>query len=188
MRLQSLPSELVLKLLEDVDFRDLLALQLVRDQSISFRSALLMQYLSQTCRHFRGLIADAASMQYTIALAASGMCDGGAGLDTVPSRARLERLKAFEAARTKFVWKQVSCEISPDTASFRVASSISGNTMIYTNFYYDKTTVSVTQMPSPRRGVRMRRWELEFGFQTHEVKIDAAQDLLILMFTSFPPK
>ncbi|KAI0054620.1 hypothetical protein BV25DRAFT_1843530 [Artomyces pyxidatus] len=90
--LSSLPNDILLEILEDLDWRDLIACK-------------------RTCHRLDTLVGTAVLLHYTIELAACGMLDGERGRLTLPIRERLDRLKQHREAWRNLTWTEPT--ISP---------------------------------------------------------------------------
>ncbi|EMD42146.1 hypothetical protein CERSUDRAFT_147732 [Gelatoporia subvermispora B] len=151
-----LPDELLVQVLEELDFRTLARCR-------------------QVCKLLLTIINGAAALQYKIELGVAGMENG-------PSRApfgtadRLARLKkhqqAWDALQSHEPIRWISMEE-------RGVWELYGNVLAQAK---DPTTLCFQQLPSIIRGIDSKEWTLEnFDFVIRDFGMDPAQDLLVLV-------
>jgi hypothetical protein len=136
--------------------------------------------LSQACKVLRDVVANDIGLQYALALAARGLCDGPPSAVTVTSRFQL--LKAHEEAWRTFSWSK---HLALDLPYSPIAPCVSGGTLVLP-VYHGRTGVRsfvVQSIPSPLRGVPDRHWQMELDFFVGPFIVDAAQDLLAVVPT-----
>ncbi|KAI0047069.1 hypothetical protein FA95DRAFT_1289514 [Auriscalpium vulgare] len=165
MSLLVLPSELIVKIIIDADYRFLLNLQLV-------------------CRRLHGIVQDAVPFQHKIALAATGMRESAEAASAHSLATRVAMLKDYETAWRHAAWAEVAAiqdtPSKPSPAFHRVSSGIVA-WLVRSGRGETGDKIYVTQTPSMLRGVEHRSWELKFEFGIVDFDIDASQDLLVLV-------
>jgi hypothetical protein len=182
--LLSLPTELIVAIAALLDARSLIRLVLVRPLTTSLRllSGSLAQLTSlhwQTCKDLRDVVSSNTSLQYMLALAERGLCDGPPSSVTVMSR--LELLKAHEEAWRTFSWTE---HLTLDIHYPHSPPYVSAGTLVLPNHGNQGVKSFVVQsIPSPLRGIPGRHWQIELGFFADPFIIDATQDLLAVVPT-----
>ena len=144
--------------------------------SLSYLLFHALIFWCQTCRRVYDIISRSISLQYLLELAANGMQHGShSPLGKMQS---LEMLAAHETAWRALSWTGSS---SVDTLIGRGEPvSVSGNVLCF-------RTISGTpckellllRAPSKLRNVVGKTWRVQLPYDTQDVCIDAAQDLLI---------
>ncbi|KAI0066345.1 hypothetical protein BV25DRAFT_1529227 [Artomyces pyxidatus] len=81
------PNDVILEILERLEWRDIIACR-------------------QTCHRLKSIIEASVLLQYRIELAACGMLDGERGPHTLPVHERLERLKLYQEAWLNLTWTE----------------------------------------------------------------------------------
>ncbi|KAI0055776.1 hypothetical protein BV25DRAFT_1722855 [Artomyces pyxidatus] len=89
IRMLSLPNEILLRILENLEYKDVLTCR-------------------ETCRTMDSMITTFVPLQYTIELAACGMLDGEGGPHTLDVHERLKLLKLYDEAWRKLHWTEYS--------------------------------------------------------------------------------
>ncbi|KAI0257677.1 hypothetical protein BJV78DRAFT_1164288 [Lactifluus subvellereus] len=154
---QALPIELTIQVLEALD-----PLSLVNCR--------------RTSRLFKSLIDETTTLQYRIALYASGMVDGPPG--QLSSLERLNLLRSYEAS-----WKNV------DWSEHTSIPLPGGIWELYGNVWAHgrgDNGINCIQLPSRLRGISMRQWTLEFDFTLRDFGMDPSQDLLVTIEMRHP--
>ena len=125
---------------------------------------------------FKSLIDETTTLQYRIALFASGMVDGPPGELTTSER--LELLRKYEASWKNIEWNE------DNTVTFSVgpAQKIYGNVWAHSK---GRDAIDFIQLPSRLRGIPMRQWTAKFGFDIQDFGMDPSQDLLVTVETNF---
>ncbi|EGO05189.1 hypothetical protein SERLA73DRAFT_174170 [Serpula lacrymans var. lacrymans S7.3] len=151
--LLSLPSELILKTLDHLDFR-----ALVPCRTLS--------------RLFRKIIDEDVNLQHKIELAAANMEEGSqSGLSTA---VRLDLLKRHQAAWNKLEW---TSHKSLQILGGHVWELYGG---VFAQAKDTHNTIFFRQLPSALRGIEEKEWEISIvEFQIRDFTIDPAQDLLV---------
>ncbi|THH13361.1 hypothetical protein EW146_g6840 [Bondarzewia mesenterica] len=153
-----LPTELILKILENLDYQSILACQRVN-------------------RGLKELVDGSASLQYAVGLAAARSHDGPASHHSTAER--LQTLREHQIAWRKLEWKE--------HAIFPMAVGnvweLYGGVFVQSNNH--SKTLYFKQLPSVLRGIDMRDWDLTFEFRIRDFGIDPAQDLLIVIQESY---
>ncbi|KAI0294179.1 hypothetical protein BC826DRAFT_1104771 [Russula brevipes] len=160
----ALPTEIILQIFESLDPRDLLA-------------------CLQVCHQLNDILSQSVTLTYKIKLFALGMCDNLQ--DDADIAHRSSMLTAYDEALRELKWTRYESidlqDMSDPCTSdgllvFRVMEDLTPP---------NETRLVVFQLPSALRGVRARRWYLDFDFSFHGIIIDAASDLLV-MFCADP--
>ncbi|KAI0049133.1 hypothetical protein FA95DRAFT_1604664 [Auriscalpium vulgare] len=157
----ALPEELILKALDYLDIRDLLALRLA-------------------CHQLRTSIGASVELQCRLELAACGLREGLASR-TVTSADRLQRIQAHDSAWRELPWTEVLQSEYP--VSRRISNcivTVSNNVVARQDSLDPLGTLSVKQLPSVLRGVETRFWEVHVNCCVDELTVDASQDLMIV--------
>ena len=117
-------------------------------------------------------------MQYALALAEHGLCDGPPSPVTVVSRLKL--VEAYEEAWRTFSWSE---HLTLDLPNPLRAPYVSGGTLVLPIYEIDRAVGSfvVQSIPSPLRGVPERHWRIDFDFFVCCAIIDGTQDLLAVV-------
>jgi hypothetical protein len=173
--LLALPEEIILNILEDVDYRAILACKRVR-------SVYLLLYIlfnrtgGQTCRRVYNMISRSISLRYLLELAANGMQRGPRS--SLGNMQCLEMLTAHEAA-----WRTLSWTGSTSVETligWRGPVSVSGNVLGFpTNTGRPNQELLLLRAPSKLRNVAGKSWRIQLPHDIQDVCIDSAQDLLI---------
>ncbi|KAI9461007.1 hypothetical protein BJY52DRAFT_245215 [Lactarius psammicola] len=119
---------------------------------------------------FKSLIDETATLQYRIALFASGMVDGPPG-DLTASE-RLELLRSYEASWKNIEWNDHTTIPSPVGSLWELY----GNVWAHSG---GSDTIEFVQLPSRLRGIPMRQWTLRLDFALRDFGMDPSQDLLV---------
>ncbi|KAI0066346.1 hypothetical protein BV25DRAFT_1529125 [Artomyces pyxidatus] len=157
----SLPNDILLEILESLDWRDLIACR-------------------RTCHRLDTLAGTAVPLQYTIELAACGMLDGERGLHTLPIRERLDRLKLHQDAWLNLTWTK-----NNDLAHLlgrTYSASVTGLALAFPSRL--DSTLLLQTVPSFLRGIDEDHKILN-GPTGIPVQLDLSQDLWISM--DIPP-
>ncbi|KAI0055318.1 hypothetical protein BV25DRAFT_1833232 [Artomyces pyxidatus] len=167
-RLLLLPTEIILKVLEGLDFRCLLLVK-------------------QTCSALQALIEGSVSLQYKIELAAAGMRNCPDEILSVVSR--LETLRHHQKAWTDLTGI-ANFDVPQRIESLvhsRYATIVDRNGIIVHAYRGARATESVlciTRIPSRLRQVEFMRWYLRLELAiagAPTVSIDPSQDLLLIL-------
>jgi hypothetical protein len=181
----ALPTDIILQIFESLDARDLLAcLQVLyrHGQSLPLPTIADCPWITQVCHQLNDIISQSVTLTYKIKLFALGMCDNLQ--DDADIAHRSSMLTAYDEALRELKWTRYEtidlqnmsdpC-VSDGLLVFRVMGHPAPN----------ETRLVVFQLPSALRGVRARRWYLNFDFSFSNFIIDAALDLLV-MFCADP--
>jgi len=181
-----LPTELIIAIATQLDGQSLVRFKSVRASSLPSLSS--ASYLAgsffgltshyQTCKVFRDIVSQTPSLQYALALAARGLCDGPPSHVTVLSR--LELVEAYEEAWRTFSWSEhLTLELPPP----HEAPYVSGGALVLPicEVVGGVRSFVVQSIPSPLRGIPERHWRIDFDFVVLCFIIDATQDLLAVM-------
>jgi hypothetical protein len=123
---------------------------------------------------FKSLIDETTTIQYRIALFASGMEDGPPGGLTTSER--LDLLRRYEASWKNTEWNEYKIITWPLRGWFGVWESY-GNVLARNSGIQGR--IDFIQLPSRLCGIPMRQWTLSFDFVVREYGLDASQDLLV---------
>lgn len=175
----SLPEELIVRILEELDVKDLLNCSLVYKPlflllCFPFHSP---DTREQTCRPLHATIRDALVLQYHIELAVASMEDcGTASRLTIADR--LAELKAVEESWGNLRFRRRRLipmgpsnlwELFGGVFAHGVTGGLMGG-------------LSFIELPSAIRGTDGRAWEvLNMGVHIRDFAIDPAQDLVVLI-------
>ncbi|KAI9461008.1 hypothetical protein BJY52DRAFT_1415680 [Lactarius psammicola] len=119
---------------------------------------------------FKSLIDETTTLQYRIALFASGMVDGPPG-DLTASE-RLELLRSYSASWKNIEWNEHTTIPSPVGHLWELY----GNVWAHSR---GSDAIEFVQLPSRLRGIPMRQWTLRFDFALRDFGMDPSQDLLV---------
>ncbi|KAF8494827.1 hypothetical protein F5888DRAFT_604610 [Russula emetica] len=165
LNLFALPEDIILEILEDADYRAILACK-------------------RTCRWMHDIISRSTSLRYLLELVANGMQHGSRS----PSFGKvqcLEMLAAHETAWRTLLW---TGSASVDTIiGLGEPVSVSWNVLCFrTSSGMPRNELLLLRAPSKLRNVVGKTWRIQLPHDTQDVCIDAAQDLLICRwFKSF---
>ncbi|KAI0294176.1 hypothetical protein BC826DRAFT_1104768 [Russula brevipes] len=157
----ALPTDIILQILESesMDARDLLA-------------------CLQVCHQLHDIISQSVTLTYKIRLFALGMCDNLQ--DDADIAHRSSMLTAYDEALRELKWTGYEA-IDLQNMSDPCASD---GLLVFRVIGHPappiETRLVVFQLPSALRGVRARRWNLNFDFSFSSFIIDASSDLLVL--------
>ncbi|KAF5312727.1 hypothetical protein D9619_002879 [Psilocybe cf. subviscida] len=159
-----LPDELLVHILENLDYRDLLRCIWV-------------------CKNFKEIIDGTAALQYTIELAVSGQRNNCHYDPVDSSKEKLDRLKKHQEAWKELKWSR----------DLKIPMSSGGLWEIYGGVLAQNTEqgeIQFYQLPSDLRGIEEKRWTLpgDFGFVVRDFSMDPGQDLLVLVQTLDAPE
>jgi hypothetical protein len=98
------------------------------------------------------------------------MVDGPPG--QLSTSARLSSLRSYDAAWRNLEW---NAEVSQNVPSGRLWE-LYGNVWAHAK---GNDTILLMQLPSPLRGIPMRRWTVKLGFAPWDFGMDPTQDLLV---------
>ncbi|KAI0063946.1 hypothetical protein BV25DRAFT_1914993 [Artomyces pyxidatus] len=164
----SLPDDVVLDILENLDYKSLLICQ-------------------TTCHRLRILVTVSVLLQYKIELAACGMVDGPRGSQTFDVAERLRRLRLYDVAWRQLEWTGHTA--LPHLIDRYPPSMASGGACLFRNTENpddDEAEVIVQQISSELRGVKEQH--TSFPAHTgHNMLLDPSQDLLIVVPITDPP-
>ena len=126
------------------------------------------------------LIDETITIQYRIALFASGMEDGPPGELTTSER--LDLLRRYEASWKNLEWNEHKAIPSVQGWPVGISSRDSyGKVLGLFSImpHGEDKTIDFIQLPSHLRGIPMRQWKLRFDFevQLEEIGVDSSQDL-----------
>jgi len=121
---------------------------------------------------FKSLIDETITLQYRIALFASGMENGPSGVLTTSER--LESLRNYEASWKKLEWTEHHTISYPQG----LAWALYGNVWAHSR---GSDAIDFVQLPSRLRGIPIRQWTLRFDFDVGEFSMDPSQDLLVII-------
>ncbi|KAI0061505.1 hypothetical protein BV25DRAFT_763213 [Artomyces pyxidatus] len=168
-----LPNEILLRILEMLGCRDILACH-------------------ATCSRMRVLITDSIALQYSIELSACGMIDGRQDPHTLPIQERLDRIRRYTAAWETLLW--TSRLALPHLVGLESPISVSGDVFLLppsvVGAIADSVTgVQVQQIPSELRAIKE-------DHQIHsipvlaltgngKIRLDAAQELIVFRERNF---
>ncbi|TFY81128.1 hypothetical protein EWM64_g2883 [Hericium alpestre] len=159
--LLDLPTELIARILEELDFSSLIVCQLM-----------------QVCQKFRSIIQSSSPLQYAITLKASGMQDGPDG--PLSSAERLSILKRHSQAWKTLTFSSTSSDDMPLGGLYELYGNVLVQSLGPREFH-------LKQLPSQIRGIEERNWNLRFNFDVRDFGMDPAQDLLFLLQTCGSP-
>jgi hypothetical protein len=123
---------------------------------------------------FKSLIDETTTIQYRIALFASGSEDGPPGDLTISKR--LELLRIYEVSWKNLEWNEYNTIPSKVPSPIRGIWEFYGNVWAYCR---GAANIEFIQLPSHLRGIPMRHWILRFDFEVREFGVDSSQDLLV---------
>ncbi|KAI9445328.1 hypothetical protein H4582DRAFT_909672 [Lactarius indigo] len=128
---------------------------------------------------FKSLVDETTTLQYRIALFASGMEDGPPG--DLSTSERLGLLKNYEASWKNLEWNEHTTISSPAGSLWELY----GNVWAHSR---GSDAIEFIQIPSRLRGIPMRQWTLRFDFALRDFGMDPSQDLLVIIenFRSAP--
>jgi len=116
-------------------------------------------------------------LQYALALAEHGLCDGPPSPVTVVNRLKL--VEAYEEAWRTFSWSE---HLTLDLPPPYYAPYVSGGTLVLPIHEIGAVRSFVVQsIPSPLRGIPERHWRIDFDFVVDCFIIDGTQDLLAVV-------
>ena len=192
-----LPTELIIEIATQLDAPSLVRFKSVRASfpsppSPSSPSVLLLllpganlvhlrlnSQQHQTCKIFRDIVSQTPSLQYALALAAHGLCDGPPS--RVAALSRLALVEAYEEAWRTFSWSEhLTLELPPP----HEAPYVSGGALVLPICEAGGGEVRsfvVQSIPSALRGIQERHWRIDFDFVAMCFIIDATQDLLAVV-------
>ena len=118
------------------------------------------------------------TLQYCIALFASGMVNGPPG--SLTTSERLELLRRYEASWETFEWSEKNTldYPSPHGPSWEFYGNVSVRRR-------GKDAIDFVQLPSGLRGIPMRQWTITFDFIIGHFSMDPSQDLLVIIENTF---
>ncbi|KAL0947475.1 hypothetical protein HGRIS_013580 [Hohenbuehelia grisea] len=154
LRLEKLPTELVVEILKLLEFRTLLLCR-------------------KTCQLLKSLIDSNASLQYIIELGVSFQTDGPPS--SVSCASRLKTLRNHQHAWTRMDWSEMREFPSTDGGLWELAGNVFAQ-------YEEQGGMLFTQLPSKLRGIAEHSWRLtNLNYNVGDFTIDPAQDLLVLI-------
>jgi hypothetical protein len=178
----SLPAEIVVKILKYLDAHDLLQCQMVGYRIYLEYRGTEQRYcfpinFGKVCKGLKGWIDRSSALQYSIRLAMCAYKDGppatGGAFST--SAARLEALQEH-LTRWKYMdWAEQRIEI-PEADEPCSAALVGG---VYA--VSEGTTITCFELPSRIRQIPLRTWTHVNTFNARSLTIDPSQDLLVLM-------
>ena len=116
------------------------------------------------------------TVQYRIALFASGMVDGPPG--SLTTSERLELLRRYEASWKNFEWSEKKTLDYPsphrDGPTFEFYGTVCAHGR-------GRDAIDFVQLPSRLRGIPMRQWTITFDFEVCDFSADPSQDLLVII-------
>ena len=169
----SLPVEVYIQFMENLDYRSLLSCMLVCFHFILVRASCI--YLSyQVSRLFRDLISGTASLQYIIELAAAGQRDEP--LCKMSSTKRLEMLRHHQTS-----WKDMKW-----TRDYRIPMEAAGVWELYGGVLGQSThsgALRFHQLPSDLRSIDEKTWSVgPFNdIPMRDFGMDPSEDLLVII-------
>lgn len=135
-------------------------------------------HFESTCKALLDLVTRTPALEYILALAMRGLCDGPPSSITPASR--LERVKAYDEAWRTFSWSE---HLVLELPYPHQAPYVFGNTLVLPIHETRRMIRSfiMQSIPSPLRGASGRQWRIEFDFFVDPFVIDATQDLLVVV-------
>ncbi|KAI0307691.1 hypothetical protein B0F90DRAFT_1676259 [Multifurca ochricompacta] len=121
-------------------------------------------------RLFKSLIDETTTLQYRIALFASGMVDGPPG--HLSASQRLSLLRDYEASWKDIIWNEHKSIPVPDGNLWELYGNVWARSR-------GEDAIVFVQLPSRLRGIPMRQWTLKFNFALRDFGMDPSQDLLV---------
>jgi hypothetical protein len=174
-----LPNELIIEIAARLDAPSLVRFESVRPFVLpSFPHSTIQLISCQTCKALQDIVSQTPALEYVLALAARGLCDGPPSPTTPASR--LERVKAYDQAWHTFSWSE---HLILELPYPHQAPYVSGDTLVLPVHDHEMKGVIrsfiMQSIPSPLRGISGRRWRIDFDFFVEPFVIDATQDLLV---------
>ncbi|KAI0314966.1 hypothetical protein OF83DRAFT_1134312, partial [Amylostereum chailletii] len=128
-----------------------------------------------TCSGLKKRIDATPSLQYTLALAGSGMRDGPD--KSLPVVERVDRIKTYNATWRTLSWSKEY------TFHIKYKGKLTESPTVFGGLLAVQTAraVHLYQLHSPLRGVEAKEWTLTFDFDVGKVVVDPSQDLLVLL-------
>ncbi|KAH9960328.1 hypothetical protein BC827DRAFT_410163 [Russula dissimulans] len=154
--LLALPEEILIKVLEDCEYRAILACKSI-------------------CRRVYDIISRSISLRYTLELAANGMLHrSSSSLGKVQC---LDMLAAYEAAWRTLSWSgNAPVEI---LIGWGEPVSVSGNVIAFPKPDVPLKELLLLRVPSKFRDVTMKSWNVQLAHDVRDICIDSAQNLLV---------
>ncbi|KAI9445330.1 hypothetical protein H4582DRAFT_910180 [Lactarius indigo] len=121
---------------------------------------------------FKSLVDETTTLQYRIALFASGMEDGPPG--DLHAYERLELLRKYEASWKNLEWNEHTTIPLPVGPLWELY----GNVWAHSR---GSDAIEFIQIPSRLRGIPMRQWTLRFDYDLRDFGMDPSQDLLVII-------
>ncbi|KAF9015535.1 hypothetical protein BDQ17DRAFT_1395802 [Cyathus striatus] len=156
----TLPTEILLKILEKLDFFSLIVCKCV-------------------CHLLQNIIENTANLQYIIELAVSGSEDGESSNNNLSIAERLQLLKKYQNAWDTELWHD----------EIKISMQRGGLWELYGNILAQNSTrgdLSFVQLPSKLRSIKQQQWvysQETFKFNIRDFTVDASQDLIALIET-----
>ena len=178
--LPSLPNELVLKILEHVDYKTITDCRRVSHSVIRVcRSDTPITHWRgyQLCRGLKDIVDTTASLRYIIELGAAGMCDGP--LNAVGPAERLRKLEGSRTAWKSSEWSRPEgFPYSKKIFPYPLAQS--GNLVVLKGPTFGSGEFLLLRFPSEARGIPEQLWYLDLDCEHIEaISLDHSQDLLV---------
>ncbi|KAK7694783.1 hypothetical protein QCA50_001971 [Cerrena zonata] len=152
--LHELPTELIIKILDEVDLRTILRCRTL-------------------CRFFNDIITEAATLQYKVELVLSGMEDGPRG--GMVAAERLQCLREHQSAWGELRFSQ-SHMIEKENGS---TWELYGNVLAQGK---NHRSIAFYQLPSAIRGIEAKSWEVQnLDTDVRDFGMDPAEDLLVFV-------
>ncbi|KDQ63441.1 hypothetical protein JAAARDRAFT_378522 [Jaapia argillacea MUCL 33604] len=169
LELSSLPTELIIRILEKLDVPTLL---------ICLRIS----------KSINALITTSATLLYQIELYASSAVSTSSLSCSLPTSTRLSLLKAHQKA-----WAELIYESSSVLPPFKGSLwELAGGALATTGNRFAESggkgnrLLTVRRLPSVLRGIEEKVWDIRFEFEMKDFTIDPAQDLLVAVEESPP--
>ncbi|KDQ56145.1 hypothetical protein JAAARDRAFT_322114 [Jaapia argillacea MUCL 33604] len=151
---ERLPTELLINVLNELDFRTLLACRMIS-------------------RYFKSIVDDTPLLQYKIELAIVGMVDGPNTTMTVEERRT--RLQNYQDAWANLEWKVEELFPLAEGDLWELTGGVWA-------LAKGPRSISFHQLPSVSRGIDSKKWSIhDVGFEIHDFVMDPGQDLLVLV-------
>ncbi|KAF5369863.1 hypothetical protein D9758_001091 [Tetrapyrgos nigripes] len=154
-RLLSLPDELLLEILSELDVFSLL------------RS-------TEVCHVLRSFVKPSTILQYKVQLTLAGMKDGPPTSEG--SSSRLRRLETHQAAWHDLQWSSKQTFSLNDVRLWELAGGVLG-------LVYAENIFNFTRLPSSLRGMEQKEWKVEVdkNFDLLDFSMDVSNDLLVVL-------
>jgi hypothetical protein len=149
--LLQLPTELVMKIINWLDWRTLLTCSEVRGTSIFVHTRSTHRRIAQVCVVLHNAIKSSAECQYTIELASAGMEDGPPS--HILRAERLQRLREYKTAWHSLKWRTDKSIDMLDGGVWELY----GGVLAHARTHH---TLEFNQLPSQIRGITEKRWEV----------------------------